>query len=76
MLSGLQKEDVEFIDVMSILDEVDQCIEEAENSSFACLEGIAKADVALTESQGDSDIQCVVLVKRTELLLIAVSTVV
>ena len=38
----------------------------------ACLNGIAKADIALRESKGDSDIQCVALIKRAELIFIAV----
>ena len=69
----LQKEADPFVDVMSCLDEVDSCLTRAERSSKACLEGITKAGLALKESRGDSDIQCVVLVKRTELLFIAVS---
>lgn len=59
--------------MIGCLDEVSQCLEGAEESSKACLEGIVKADLALKGSRGDSDIQCVVLVKRTELLFIAVS---
>lgn len=58
---------------MSCLDEVDNCLDRAEHSSRACLEGITKADLVLGETREDSDIQCVVLVKRTELLFIAVS---
>ena len=58
---------------MSCLDEVESCLERAGRSFKACLEGITKADLALRETKGDSDIQCVVLVKRTELLYIAVS---
>ena len=69
----LQKEE-KFIDVMSLVDEVEACLEKAEHSSRACLEGISKADLALKECRGDWDIQCVVLVKRTELLVIAVSS--
>ena len=58
---------------MGCLDEVENCLERAERSSKACLEGITKADLVLKETKGDSDIQCVALVKRTELLFIAVS---
>lgn len=52
---------------------VEKCLKKAERSGKACLEGILKADEALRESVGDTDIQCVVLVKRTELIFIAVS---
>ena len=58
---------------MGCLDEVEGCLERAPHSSKACLEGITKADLALRESKGDSDIHCVVMVRRTELLYIAVS---
>lgn len=68
----LQKEADPFIDVMSCLDEVDGCLARAEHNSKACLEGITKAGLALKETKGDSDIHCIVLVKRTELLYIAV----
>ncbi len=71
-LLPFQKEE-RIIDVMSLVDEVEACLERAEHSSKACLEGIGKADLALKESRGDWDIQCVVLVRRTELLFIAVS---
>lgn len=69
----MQKEEKRVVDVMSCVDEVHWCLERAEFDCKACLEGIDKADIALGESKGDSDIQCVVLVKRTKLLLIAVS---
>ena len=58
---------------MSLVDEVEACLERAEYSSKACLEGIDKADLAVRESRGDRDIQCVVLVMRTDLFYIAVS---
>lgn len=60
---------------MSCVDKVVDCLERAEQSSKACLEGIAKADMVLRESKakGDSDIHGIVLLKRTELLFIAVS---
>lgn len=58
---------------MSCLDQVESCLDRAERSSRACLEGITKADMVLRETREDPDIQCVVLVKRTELLFIAVS---
>lgn len=58
---------------MGCVDVVSSCLERAERSLKACLEGIATADMALAETKDDADIQCVVLVKRTELLFIAVS---
>lgn len=59
--------------MMGCVDLVSSCLERAERSSKSCLEGITKADMVLMETKDDSDIQCVVLVKRTELLFIAVS---
>lgn len=49
------------------------CLDRARNSSKACLNGIAKADLVLKECRGDTDILCIALVRRAELLLIAVS---
>ena len=61
------------MDVYSCLDEVASCLDRANHSLNPCLEGISKADMALKASKGDSDVQCVALVKRAELLLVAVS---
>lgn len=58
---------------MGCVEMVSSCLERAEHSPRACLEGITKAEVALMETKEDSDIQSVVLVKRAELLFIAVS---
>ncbi len=59
--------------MVSYLDKVGNCLERARDSPKACLEGIAKASSALRGSKGDSDLQCVALIKRAELLYIAVS---
>ena len=67
-----QGEDQELVDVFSYLDLVEDCLDRAESSQTACLEGILKADITLTHSRGDADIGFIVLVKRAELLYIAV----
>lgn len=61
------------VDVFSYVELVTDCLEKAEGSQKACLEGIVKADLALRQSQSDADIHSIVLVRRAELLLIAVS---
>ena len=59
--------------MFSFLDEVQECLDCASFSPASCLEGIVKADEALRHSQGDSGIQCTILMKRAQLLFIAVS---
>lgn len=67
-----QDEGQELVDVFSYLDLVEDCLDRAESSQTACLEGILKADITLTHSRGDADIGFIVLIKRAELLYIAV----
>ena len=69
------QDDQELVDVFSYVELVQDCLERAELSQKACLEGIIKADLALRQSQSDADIHFIVLVRRAELLLIAVSRV-
>ena len=59
--------------MLSNLDDINACIKEAERSRKACLDGILKVTVALEETVSDPDIQCVALVRKAELLFIAVS---
>ena len=63
------------MDVFSYVELVQDCLERAEESQRSCLDGILKADLALRHSQSDADIHSIVLVRRAELLLIAVSFV-
>ena len=67
------QDDQELVDVFSYVELVQDCLDRAESSQKACLEGILKADLALRQSQSDADIHFIVLVRRAELLLIAVS---
>lgn len=69
------QDDQELVDVFSYVELVQDSLERAESSQKACLEGIIKADLALRQSQSDADIHFIVLVRRAELLLIAVSSV-
>ena len=59
--------------MFGFLDEVQDCLDCASFSPASCLEGIVKADEALRHSQGDSGIQCTILMKRAQLLFTAVS---
>ena len=59
--------------MVSYLEDVSNCITRAETNPRACIDGIVKAGAVLKESRGDPDIQCVAMVKRAELLYIAVS---
>ena len=59
--------------MFGFLDEVQECLDCASFSPASCLEGIVKADEALQHSQGDSGIQCTILMKRAQLLFTAVS---
>ena len=69
------QDDQELVDVFSYVEMVQDCLDRADSSQKACLEGIIKADLALRQSQSDADIHFIVLVRRAELLLIAVSCV-
>ena len=60
-------------DIFSYVELVQDCLERADSNQKACLEGIIKSDLALRHSQSDADIHFIVLVRRAELLLIAVS---
>ena len=74
-LSGLfhfLQEDSLLLDIFSYLDKIQECLDLASVSPSSCLDGIAKADEALRQSQGDSGIQCTILMKRAQLLFIAV----
>lgn len=75
MQANHPRKEEEVIDVMDCVDKVVYCLERADQNSKACLEGIAKADMVLRESKakGDTDIHGIVLIKRIELLFIAVS---
>ena len=70
------QDDQELVDVFSYVELVQDCLERAEINQKACLEGIIKSDLALRQSQSDADIHFIVLVRRAELLLIAVSFVI
>lgn len=69
-----QTEGQELVDVFSYLDLIEDCLDRAETSQTACLKGILKADITLTNIGGDADIGFIVLVKRAELLYIAVGS--
>lgn len=60
-------------DVVSNLEEVSGHIAKAERSSTACMDGILKANIAVDDTVMDPDLQCVALVKKAELVFIAVS---
>ncbi len=51
---------------------IEDCLSRAEISETQCLDGVSKADIALDQTQGDPDIECIVLMKRAQLLYIAV----
>ncbi len=59
--------------MVSNLEEVSGHIAKAERSSTACMDGILKANIAVDDTVMDPDLQCVALVKKAELVFIAVS---
>ena len=71
--SSVSQKDAGLLDMLSFLDEVQECLDCASFSPASCLEGIVKADEALRHSQGDSGIQYTILMKRAQLLFTAVS---
>ena len=60
------------MDIFGYIDLIQDCLSKAETSDSLCLDGISKADIALRQTKEDPDIQCIVLMKRAELLYIAV----
>ncbi len=60
------------MDIFGYIDLIQDCLSKAETSELLCLDGISKADIALRQTKEDPDIQCIVLMKRAELLYIAV----
>lgn len=55
---------------------IQDCHEQAETNEGACLKGILKADIVLRQIKEDTDIQCIVLMERAELLYIAVGALI
>ena len=62
------------MDIFGYIELIQDCLEQAEENESVCLKGILKADIALRQIKEDADIQCIVLMKRAELLYIAVRT--
>ncbi len=63
---------INVIDIFGYIELIEDCLSKAESSEAQCLLGIAKADIALDQTREDPDIQCIVLMKRAQLLYIAV----
>ena len=68
----VQDEEDGVMDIFGYIDLIQDCLSKAETSESLCLDGISKADIALRQTKEDPDIQCIVLMKRAELLYIAV----
>ncbi len=68
----IQDEEDGVMDIFGYIDLIQDCLLKAETSESLCLDGISKADIALRQTKEDPDIQCIVLMKRAELLYIAV----
>jgi len=64
------------MDIFGYIELIEECCTKAETDESACLDGIKKADRVLGQTTEDPDIQCIVLIKRAELLYIAVCIVI
>ena len=67
-----QQEAISLTDIFSYLEQIQDCLHRAKTSEQSCLDGIRKADAALKQCEGDTDILCHVLMKRAQLLYISV----
>lgn len=60
------------LDIFGYIELIEECLKVADTNESCCIDGISKANVALQQIKEDPDIQCIVLMKRAELLYTAV----